>query len=124
MTFNELGPDDRLALVALIKVVVLADGGVSEDEVAEIEDISEEFGEDEYRKLVDESDKRFKTEASLKKFLQTIENQDARELIYGVVLDAAMNEAIQGDEPALLQWLQKTWNVEVTFEGGPADGED
>lgn len=124
MTFNELGPDDRLALVALIKIVVLADGGVSEDEVAEIQDISEEFGEDEYRKLVDESDKRFKTEASLKKFLQTIENQDARELIYGVVLDAAMNEAIQGDEPALLQWLQKIWNVEVTFEGGPPDGDD
>jgi uncharacterized tellurite resistance protein B-like protein len=50
---SDLREDERLALVALLKVAVVADGSVSDEEVEEISDVVEGFGESEYRKLVD-----------------------------------------------------------------------
>lgn len=114
-------PSERLALVALLKLVVLSDGGVSPEEVDEIQDVVDAFGEDEYQKLLDQVEERFADEAALKKFLGTVKRQDARELIYGFILETASGEALQGKEPELLGWLGKAWNVEVKVDDVDVD---
>lgn len=111
---SQLDVNERAALVALTKAVILADSKVSDDEQAEVARISAALGDDHYRELMDVMDTRLPDEDSLKQFLLTITRQEARELIYGIVLEAATTGGVGGDEPQLLSWLEKTWNLQVS----------
>jgi hypothetical protein len=116
MELKELTHDEQLALVALVEVVVASDAEVSEDEESFVVRLASTLGDDAYRALIDEADERFSDEAELKAFLATITRQDARELIYGTVLEAALPDVIDRHESSLLGWLASTWNVTVQFE--------
>ena len=121
MELADLNQNEQIALAGLLEFVVLASGHVTEDEQNEIDTIVEALGEEKYRKAVEEVDKRFPDEKAFRKFLSTIEREDARELIYGVVIEAAMADTVEGRESALLEWLADEWKVEVTYEEPPAD---
>jgi hypothetical protein len=123
MELADLSKDEQLALAGLLEFVVLASGHVTEDEELEIEAIVEAIGEEAYRAAVDQVDKRFPDEQALRVFLYSIGRQEAREIIYGTVIEAAMTDTVEGRESALLEWLAKEWNVEVTYEAPPT-GED
>lgn len=123
MELSELNKDEQIALAGLLEFVVLASGHVTEDEEQEIDAIVEALGEEAYHAAVSEVDKRFKDESVLRIFLSTIERQEARELIYGSVIEAAMADTVEGRESALLDWLAKEWKIEVTYEEPPADEE-
>lgn len=124
MELAELDQNEKIALAGLLEFVVLASGHVTEDEQNEIDAIVEALGEENYRKAVEEVDKRFPDEKTFRKFLSTVERQDARELIYGVVTEAAMVDTMEGRESALLEWLADEWKVEVTYEEQPTDEKD
>ncbi len=117
MELNELNDNERLALLALLQRVVAADGKVSDGERDEIAELVDAFGEEGYRKAFDEAGRRFGDEASLKAFLTKIDRPDARELIVGVLLEAAIPGAVEGHESALLDWLSTTWGIETKYEG-------
>ena len=116
MELNELTHDEKLALVALVEVVVASDTEVSENEQDRIADLAAAFGEDAYRALVDEADERFADEEALKSFLTGITREDARELIYGTVLESALPDVIDTHESSLLGWLATAWGITVQFE--------
>jgi uncharacterized tellurite resistance protein B-like protein len=120
MELSDLRGDERLALVALLEVAVVADGSVSDEEVEEIGEVIEAFGEDEYRALVDEVSRRFPTEDDLMSFLETIERPEARELIYAFFLEGAASDALRGRESVLVDWLAETWGIEVKIDEGEA----
>jgi hypothetical protein len=122
MELADLDQNERLALVALIKSMALADHEVSDEEGAIIPEIVDALGEGAYRDAIDTVDQRFADEGELKSFLQGIKRQEARELIYGTVLDMAMSDVVSGHESPLLSWLATTWNVEATVE--PSEDED
>jgi hypothetical protein len=118
MELEDLNQDERTALVGLMKLSVLSDGNVSEEELESVEDLVDAFGEDSYQSTLDAFEKRFSDGDSFKKFLKTIGvgRQDARELIFGTVLEAAGAEAIEGGEAEILDWLAKTWNIKIEIE--------
>ena len=116
MELADLDHDQRLALVALIEATVSADRRASEEEADTLADISEELGDAEYRRIAIEADGRFKNEDDLRQFLSGVQNQDARELIYGTVLELAMADFVSGRESELLQWLGQIWQVEASFD--------
>jgi hypothetical protein len=120
MELADLNKDEQLALAGLLEFVVMASGHVTEDEEHEIAAIVEAIGEEPYRKAVEAVDKRFPDEQALRVFLSSITRQEAREIIYGTVTEAAMTDTVEGRESALLEWLAKEWNVEVTYEQPPA----
>ena len=66
-------------------------------------------------------DKRFSDEETLRSFLRKLDRQEAREVIYGTIMEAAMTDTVEGRESELLTWLAKEWNVEVKYEEPPAD---
>jgi hypothetical protein len=122
MELPDLNHEERLALVALLEQVVESEGAVSEAEVAKIERVVGAFGEEEYRRLVEEVDSRFTDEESLKTFLGGIGRQDARELIYGTVLETAAEHTVNTPESNVLDWLAKLWNVRVEIDDDGSAG--
>jgi hypothetical protein len=116
MELNELTGEERLALVGLMESVATADLRASNDEAAEVNEVAEAFGEEAYRAYLDESERRFKDEASLRAFLRTVTREDARELIYEYAFDLAASDAVGSSETAILDWLAEEWGIEVRFE--------
>jgi len=123
MELADLNQNEQIALAGLLEFVVLASGHVNDDEQNEIDAIVEALGEEKYRKAVDEVDNRFPDEKAFRKFLSTIDREDARELIYGLVTEAAMTDTVEGRESALLEWLAEEWKVKVTYEEPPSEDE-
>ena len=116
MELSDFNQDERTALVGLMKFVVMSDGHVSEEEVEQVQEVVEAFGEDDYERTLAAFEKRFLDEEGFRAFLRTIGRQDARELVFGTVLEAAGVEAIEGHESDLLDWLAKVWNVTIEIE--------
>jgi hypothetical protein len=121
MEIRDLTADERTALVGLMKVVVMSDGNVSEDELEHVELLADAFGADGYQAALDGFEKRFRDEATFRQFLAGITRQDARELIFATVLESAGEGALEGKEVEMLDWLSATWNVriEIADDGGP-----
>jgi hypothetical protein len=115
MELGDLNEDEKTALVGLLKMVVLSDRKISDDEQDEVAEIVEAIGETSYQKHLDEFESRFADEPAFKKFLGTIARQEARELIFGTVLSGAAADAIEGGESDLLTWLGAAWKIEVTL---------
>jgi hypothetical protein len=116
MEFKDLNQDERTALVGLMKLVVMSDGSVSEEELEHVEDLVDAFGEDGYQRTLDAFESRFSDSQSFRTFLRTISRQEARELIFGTVLEGAGAEAVEGGEAELLDWLARTWDVKIVIE--------
>ena len=116
MELRDLNQDERTALVGLMKLVVMSDGNVSEEELEHVEELVDAFGQGEYERTLAAFEKRFNDEDSFKAFLRTIGRQDARELIFEKILEGAGEGAVEGDEADLLDWLSKTWNVKIEIQ--------
>jgi hypothetical protein len=119
MELPDLNQDERTALVGLMKLIVMSDGEVSEDELEHVETLVAAFGNDGYQRTLDAFEKRFQDEESFKKFLKTIGRQEARDLIFGTVLEGAGEGALDSAETGLLDWLVQTWNVKIEIEQDP-----
>ena len=115
MELRELNEDERIALVALVEMVVASDRDVTLEELTQIKDVIHTLGENAYRAAVTEADRRFADDDAARAFLLTIERHEARELIYETALEAAMAESIGPKESDLLTWLAEQWNLPVRF---------
>ena len=109
MELSELNQDERTALVGLMKVVVMSDGNVTEDEIEHVETLVEAFGEEEYQRTLEAFEKRFLEEADIREVLRGVGRQDAREVIFGTLLESQGRALDGGERPA--RWLSKTWNI-------------
>jgi hypothetical protein len=117
MTLKELSRDEQLALVALTEVAVISDRNITDNEVAQIEDIADELGEEVFHELADEAESRFPDRTTLKNFLKTISNPDSRELILGTVLSETLADTLPHEQAEFMGWLAREWNVTVSVNG-------
>src|SRR5579871_1687509 len=121
MELSDLNQDERTALVGLMKLIVMSDGEVSEDELEHVETLVDAFGDEGYQRTLDAFEKRFHDEASFRKFLQGIGRQEARDLIFGTVLESAGEGILDQAETGLVDWLADTWQVKIEI-ADDADG--
>ena len=119
MELGDLNQDERTALVGLMKLIVLSDEEVSEDELEHIEELVSAFGDEGYQRTLDAFEKRFQDEKSFRAFLKGIGRQDARDLIFGTLLESADEGALDRSETDLLDWLSQTWNIKIEIEPEP-----
>ena len=113
MELADLSHDQKIALVALMEAVAMSDTDVTEAEQREIGEVARALGDQEYRSLMEEADERFADLDSLKVFLQAVEDQEARELIYGTVWEEAIaNPVLNPIESVLLDWLAREWDLQ------------
>lgn len=117
MTLNELSHDEKLALVALTELVMISDREITDNEVAQVDEVVESLGEAVFQQLAEEAEQRFAERNALKQFLRTIVNPEAREAIYGTVLSESLADTIPHETARFLEWLAAEWNVPVRVEG-------
>jgi hypothetical protein len=66
-----------------------------------------------YRAVLEEVDNRFADLDALKAYLEGIDDQGSRELIYGTVWqEAVATPSVSHDESELLAWLASTWEIQ------------
>ena len=121
MELSDLDQGERTALIGLMKLVVLSDTEVSDDEVDHIETLVDAFGEGEYQRTLDALETQLREPLRFRELLRGISRQDARDLIFGTVLEAAGEGALEGREAELLDWLSKTWNVKIEIADSVGD---
>jgi len=116
MEIKDLDHSEQIALVAIVQFVGESNRDVTEEESEQIARIVRGLGAERYRRIAEEVDERFADEDELRAFLATTGRKEARELIYGLVLEVAMGDTIQRSESAFLDWLAEEWGVEVRYE--------
>jgi hypothetical protein len=126
MKLTELTHEQQVALVALLEMFTLADGVVTEEEEEEIGHVAAALGDDSYRELLDEAEEAFVNADDLKAYLASISDEEARDLIYGTVLEEAVIRApLSQTGGDMLEWMAKTWDIHVDMsrEEEPREGE-
>ncbi len=119
MTLKELSHDEQLALVALTEVAIISDRTITDNEIEQVEVIADELGEETFHLLADEAEQRFPDRATLKTFLKTITNPEARELIVGTVLAETLADTLPHEQAVFMDWLAGEWDVPVKVEPAP-----
>jgi hypothetical protein len=112
MHLVDLLPDESLALVALSRAIVRADGLITPLEGRAIARIAAELGEATYRKLFAKAAASFPDQTALKAFLASVERPEARSLIYECILALAAADSISAEEEPLLVWLHEAWEIQ------------
>ena len=112
MQLIDLLPEESLALVALSRAIVRADGAITPLEGRAIAAMAVELGETTYRKLFAQAASSFPDQVALKGFLVSIERPEARALIYESILALAAADSISSEEEPLMTWLHETWNIQ------------
>ena len=56
--------------------------------------------------------------------MKTIGRQEARDLIFGTMLESAGEGALDSAETGLLDWLAQTWNVKIEIGKTPRSDRD
>lgn len=111
LQLSDLQADELLALVALGRAIVRADGVVSPSEGRMVARLALALGEATYRRLFAQAIELFPDEDALKRFAQTIGRQPARALIFDLILDLATSDQLSAAEVPLLRWLEATWRI-------------
>jgi hypothetical protein len=121
MDFKDLNLSERASLVALLRTCVMADGSVNEAEESAFDLLVQLLGEDSYREAAAMATERAQDQESLLGLLAEVHREEARELIYGTLLQVATSETINASESAILDMVGEAWNIQPKFEEFPAD---
>ena len=116
---NQLSAEEQLALVALVRLAVGADGYATDDEVKQLRAMIAALGKQTYLRAAQEADERFSDEEDLWRFLTTIKRPQARELIYETVLEAVLADAPSEPETKLLDRLTAIWHIKARVVEAP-----
>ena len=112
MELKDLNRDAKLACVSLFERMVKADGVSSEEEADTAARFAEMFGEDEYQSFMDLADD-VHGEDDLRKIISAVTDQPTRNLIYGTIMESALDGGIEHGESELMDWLTGEWSIEV-----------
>lgn len=111
LCLQDLTADEKLALVALLKLVVRADRELSSPEVEQLNEIARAVGVDEWHELVGQARGRFRSERDVRQFAERIERRTAQRLIYRQLVRAAKADGLVAEELSVLIWLATLWRV-------------
>src|SRR6185295_10390970 len=100
---------------------VLSDGVTNPEETVAFERLVVLLGQQAYGESARLATELAPNEESLRDLLLTVENQDARELIYETVFEVAASETINLGEARFLDLAGKLWDIKPSFEGFPSE---
>ena len=110
---HTLNDEELVALVGLLEYVVMEDKLLNEQEEDMVRWLMNQVGMERYMDAIEEFETRYGNQYDLRSLLETIDRHDARELIYGTVLEVSSINAVTGSESDLMDWLAELWELEI-----------
>ncbi len=114
LPLKEIGPQDQVALAALLRLMVRLDGRFTEAEQEALGDLALSMGERRFWQVMDEAAQRLPDEAAIRDAAMKVTDQSAREVLYLALVRVAESDVIQSTEAGLLAWLRQHWSIVVT----------
>ncbi|MBI3203207.1 MAG: hypothetical protein HYZ29_16835 [Myxococcales bacterium] len=111
---RSLEAGEQLVLAGLLRLLVRLDGKFSDEEQAALEELASDFGEKTFWQLMDEAGRKLPDETAIRERVGLVRGEEARTLIYKLVLEVARADCIQGREQGLLDWLREVWKLDET----------
>ncbi|MBX3252239.1 MAG: hypothetical protein KF901_34015 [Myxococcales bacterium] len=109
MQYEELSPDEQIALVGLVRLMVRMDGELSPAEVLAIQRLAKEIGATRFWSAMTEVQAMEMDELS--KYVLRVERLEVREWMYGVLVGIAAVDGIDVAESELLAWVMEIWGL-------------
>jgi hypothetical protein len=110
MTLDDLSQPEQVVLLALVGLMARMDGSVSQEELELLEQIADEIGEKRFEAARDAAAALSDGNAILGA-AASIDNPEAREVIFELVYGIAVRDTIATSEAALLNELAQLWGL-------------
>jgi hypothetical protein len=110
MTLQELEMHEQVALVALLGLLARLDSQASSGELELLKRVASEIGLDRFEQVANEAAELPDGQAILDAAV-TVTRPEAREIIYELVYDMAINETVVEEEDKLLEHLATVWQL-------------
>lgn len=103
-------PADLLVLAALLRVMVSADGKLSERELTHADDLPRRLGlgPDEWRAIWDRAARELPNAAAVREAAASL-RADVRDAVYELLYRLAESDGLSDPEWDLLEWLDQRW---------------
>jgi hypothetical protein len=111
MELKDLNDDERAALVALVRFTVTAEGDLAEQDSNATEDLLDAWGDEGYGTALAAATRWGSDVEGFKALLARVTGADARELIYGTVLEMALPETVTRSEGRMLDLVGELWGL-------------
>ena len=121
MELEQLDSQERLVLVAALRLTVLADGRATEGEARELDTVVGSMGQANYDAAFEQADREIRDLGELDSKLATVTREEARELIYGTVLTVTLADSTGVAEEPVLERMARAWNLRVEVAAPPGD---
>ena len=107
----ELSDDEALVLLALVRLLVIADGEVTVAELAQMNDIGRQLGIAAYARAATRIEGEPVTSERAIELARTVTRQEARQCIFGLLVDLATADEIDYAEAVLIEELRELWAI-------------
>ena len=111
MDLRHLDAEERLALIGLLKLTVLADSDISPEESLQMKRIAVAMGASTFRASIAEAHRRCSTRAQVEAQARAVTRPEARELIFSAVQEMAVSDDVAAEELQLMNWLADLWDL-------------
>ena len=113
MEINDLDPDEWLALVGLLKVIVQADRTLSPQELDQLRKLERAMGAEPWAEAKARAAERCKTKDDPRAVAREVQRQPARALIFDLLYEMAAAEQVAFEEELELSWLARLWEIDL-----------
>lgn len=112
MELQDLTPEERVGLAALVVQMLDADNDLSPEEMQEYREIADEMGPAEFQAAYQEATTRGATERAVALELAgAIERPAVRELVHTILVDLAAADFVAEEERELIRTVAKMWGI-------------
>ncbi len=112
---KEFSREEKMALIAVTKYIINADGMVTKSEISRINDLAEEKGFEDFQSLFNDVDREILSMEDLKGLIARVTNEKHRKGIVRYALDFSRADAnLNPDEVDILNYMGKTWGLDIS----------
>lgn len=105
---------EKMALIAILKFIINADGAIMDDELDTFNTVAEEKGFEDFAAVFDEVDKTIHTLDDFKKLIDSVTNQAHRNDILKYAVEIALADiSLKPHEAQILKLIGKEWKIDI-----------
>lgn len=113
MNLQDLTEDERVALVALVVLLIDADNARSSAEMQEFSEIAAEMGRAAFEAALGEVTRRGLDRDGVLDLARGVTRRDAQEIAHTILVDMAATDFVSDDERELIHEVAAIWGIQT-----------